>query len=90
MKTYALLFAWVFVFLAYKPAGDISDAPVFWTLLLIGAAVEVLGALGRYHAEISEAECRQWFYSQYRSAKSEYDLLQAAKALSLFNARGAA
>ncbi len=90
MKTYALLFAWCAVFLVYAPIGDIGDAPVFWTLLLIGGAVELLGALARHHADLSEAECLRALSSRFHAATTEDEFRQHVTALVLFQERGAA
>lgn len=93
MRTFALLFAFVPVFLAYIPNGDLSGAPVFWTLLLIYAAVEICDCLAeKTNAESSDEIIYGYSLEIARAvyAKDHPGVKQAMNAKKLFVNRGAA
>jgi len=91
MKTYAILFSWVLVFLAYYPNGPITEAPLFWTLLLIGVAVDMLCFIARHAAECSEWEIDHKYECEMRRAFLAGEasrFVDAVKARHLFAERG--
>lgn len=93
MKTFALLFAWTLVILAYYPCGNALNAPIFWTLALIGAGIEIGGSLRAYHSLRSLEAINSDFQVKYRRAFNANDLAaarQELRAYELFLNRGAA
>ena len=93
MRTFAILFAFLPVILAYGACGDIRNAPVFETLLLIAVGIEICAAAYRYGIELSEIDIDHQFKMDFAAAVRSGDRRSASTVLNaatLFKMRGAA
>lgn len=90
-KNLFLVFVFVPVIMAYSAAGDMQDAPVFKSLVLIAFGVSLIGYLSKKHADDSNQQIidryqtdtlRAWERGDFRKANEKLS------ALDMFEQRG--
>lgn len=90
MRTFALLFAFLPLTMAFMANGAGGADYVFNALLLLLVGIDTCSATFKHHAEASNAACRSDLSRRVRAATEETDLKQAVSALVAFDMRGAA
>ena len=93
MKTYLLTFAFIPAILVFMANGPGGMDYVLLTLLLIALAVDGLGALAKFHADLSETEIIDGYHLDVLRAWKSGNQRKAGEklaALELFETRGAA
>lgn len=93
MRTFALLFAFVPVILAFAVNGPGSHDWVFRALLLIAAGVEICKEACRYGISLSETDIKNDYSREFRLAACDgrdADAKAVLRSVELFIRRGAA